>query len=241
MSELIDLIDGQFQHSNLFVHLPLFDKIHYMGHLEGKVRKYRVEREDQGCTVLALNVIRKDEDILWNAVEDFVKRAVVNAAASVHGVYMFDLLTIDIHKEAKTFNFQELSAMIVNAARRLVPGEQRLIRYCSAYGILQKMIHEDWGKIALKTSVEVFKDKNAYVDILVKHLIKNFEFAHDPGLLLVNDLSCNPIFDGDNEMQQKRLNAVMDKQIPKAIEFPPEVYIQDNRGVRELLSGAVIE
>ena len=42
------------------------------------------------------------------------------------------------------------------------------------------------------------------------------------------------------EQQQQRLKAVIEKQIPKSIEFLPEIYVQDKNGVRELLSGSVI-
>ena len=40
---------------------------------------------------------------------------------------------------------------------------------------------QDWGKMTLKTSVEVFKDKPSYLDLLVKQLIKILEFAHEAG------------------------------------------------------------
>jgi len=236
-----NLINGGIQHSNLFVHMPIFDEIFYQGHLEGKVRKYRAVHEDQPCVMLALNVIRKDEDILWEAVEDFVKYSVSTAALGVHGVYVFDLLTIDIHKEINTFNQNEFATVILNTARKLKPGEQRLVKYSSAYGTIQKLIHEDWGKITLKTSVEVFKDKPVFLDVLVKQLIKNFEFAHDPGILLLNDLSNQPVYDAADAEQQARIQAVIEKQIPKAIEFLPEVYIQDKNGVREMLSRSVIK
>lgn len=236
-----NLIDGGIQHSNLFVHMPIFDEIFYQGHLEGKVRKYRAVHEDQPCVMLALNVIRKDEDILWDAVEDFVKHSVTTAAMGVHGVYVFDLLTIDIHKEIKTFNQNEFAAIILNTARKLKPGQQKLVKYSSAYGLIQKLVHEDWGKITLKTSVDVFKDKAVFLDILVKQLIKNFEFAHDPGILLLNDLSNQPVFDAKDAEQQQRIQAVIEKQIPKSIDFPPEVYIQDKNGVREMLSNSVIK
>ena len=53
---------------------------------------------------------------------------------------------------------------------------------------------------------------------------------------MINDLSQDPIYNADDEMQQKRLAALMDKQIPTSIEFPPEVYIRDINGIRELYS-----
>lgn len=239
--EQYNLIDGGIQHSNLFLHMPLFDQINYLGLPEAKVRKYRAEREDVPCTMLALNIIRKEEDFLWEAVGDFVKHSVSTAALGVHGVYVFDLLTIDIHKEINNFNQNEFATVILNTARKLQPGQLRLVKYSSAYGILQKLVHEDWGKITLKKAVDVFKDKPQFIDLLVKRLIKNFEFAHDPGILLLNDLSKDPLFDAADEIQQARIQKVIEKQIPKSIEFLPEVYIQDKNGVREMLSNSIIQ
>ncbi|MBI5023522.1 MAG: hypothetical protein HZC18_00770 [Candidatus Omnitrophica bacterium] len=237
---MLNLIDGGIQHSNLFVHMPLFDEIQEEGYLEGKVRKYKAVREDQSCRMLVLNVIRKDEDIIWDALEDLFKRCVVQAAGSVRGVYVFDLLTVDIHKEVKTFSPQELAGTIIKHAQKLAAGEKRLVKYSSVYGLLQKMVHEDWGKMTLRTSVEVFKDRASYLDLLVKQLIRNFEYSREPGILLLNDLSQTPLFDAQDAVQQQRLAKTIADQIPYSMEFPPEVYIQDRNGVRELLSGSHI-
>ncbi|MDO8580899.1 MAG: hypothetical protein Q7S13_05405 [Candidatus Omnitrophota bacterium] len=237
---MMNLIDGGIQHSNIFLHMPLFDSITYKGCVDGKVRKYCAIREDQQCQFLVLNVIRKEEDIIWDAVEDLIGRSVIQVASGVHGVYVFDLLTIDIHKEVKTFNPNELTMVLTNHARKTAPGAVRLIKYSSVYGLLQKTLDESWGKITLKTAVEVFNDKPYFLDLLVKRLIKNFEFSHDPGILLLNDLSQDPIFNPADEQQQSRLKALMKEQIPTTIEFPPEVYIQDKNGLRELLSGSLI-
>ncbi len=237
---MLNLIDGGIQNSNLFLHMPLFDEISYEGYLEGKVRKYKAIREDQPCRILALSVIRKDEDVIWDALDDLFKRCVVDASCKVRGVYNFDLLTVDIHKEVKTFSPVELSQTILKNAQTLVPGETRLVKYSSVYGLLQKLTAGDWGKMNLKTSVEVFKDKPCFLDLLVKQLIKNFEFSHDPGILLLNDLSQNPLFDPADALQQERLQKVIAQQIPNTVEFPPEIYVQDRNGVRELLSGSDI-
>jgi len=125
----------------------------------------------------------------------------------------------------------------VNHARKCAPGDKRLIKYSSIYGILHKLNAVDWGKMTLKTAVEVFKDKDSFLDLMIKKLIKNFEFSNEPGLLMINDLSQNPIYNAQNELQQQRLSTLMAKQIPTSIEFPPEVYIQDKNGIRELYSG----
>ena len=234
----MNLIDFGFQNSNLFQHMPLFDEISYVGHNEEKVRQYKAIREDQTCNLLALNFIRNDEKILWDAVEDFVKRSTINAASSVRGVYIFDLLTIDIHKEIKTFKHAELTTVIINVASKLAPGEIKMIKYSSVYALIHKTVASDWGKITFKTAVDVFKDKPDYLDILIKQLLKDYIFSRDPVILLLNDLSQNPIFDLQNETQQARIKKVIANLIPNSIEFIPEVYIQDKNGARELLSGS---
>jgi len=234
----INLIDHGFQRSNLFAHMPLYDEINYVGHDEDKVRHYKAMREGQMCDFLALNFIRHDEKMLWDAVADFVKRSTIAATSGVRGVYIFDLLTIDIHREIKTFNHAELSAVIVNTARNLAPGEITMIKYSSVYALFQKTISEDWGKIAFKTAVNVFKDKPEYMDLLIKWLLADYSFAHDPVALLLNDLSQNPVFDQKNALQKARIKKVIADLIPNSIEFLPEVFIQDKQGAWELMSGS---
>ena len=233
----MNLIDSGFQKSNLFIHMPLFDEISYVGHNEEKVRQYKAIREGQTCDILSLNFIRSDEKILWDAVEDFLKRSTSNATSCVRGVFIFDLLTIDIHKEIKTFKHAELTGVIMNVAIKLTPGEIKMIKYSSAYALIQKTVDSDWGKITFKTAVDVFKDKPDYLGLLIKRLLKDYVFPHEPVILLLNDLSLNPIFDHKNQPQQALIKKVITDLIPNSMEFIPEVYIQDKFGARELLSG----
>ena len=72
--KLLNLIDAHFQRSNIFNHLPIFDTIHYLGHPEGKIQLYKASREGQECTLLVLTIIRKEEDVLWEAAEDLLER-----------------------------------------------------------------------------------------------------------------------------------------------------------------------
>ena len=234
----MDLMGFGFQQSNLFEHMPLFDEIAYIGVNEEKVRQYRAIRENQSCELLALSFIRQDEKMLWDAVEDFLKRSTPNATSGVHGVYTFDLLTVDIHRELKTFNHAELTSVIVNNAARLAPGELRMLKYSSVYALMHKAVSEDWGKITFKSTMTVFKDKPDYLDLMIKLLLRDFQLPHKPVVLLLHDLSQNPVFDPQNETQQLRLKKVITGLIPNSIEFIPEVYIQDKNGARELLSGS---
>ena len=239
--KLLNLINAHFQNSNLFCHLPIFDAIYYEGHPEGKIQRYKAIREDQECTLLALTIIRKEEDILWEAAEDLLVRSVQEAATRVQGVFTFDLLTFDVHGEANNFDFNELGTLLVNHSLKTKPGEQRLIKYFSAYGLFQKMVVEPWGKITFKTSVEVFKDKPDFLFAVVNRLFKLVEFSRNPLIILLNDVSSNPLYDPDNKDQQKFLAKVVAEKSESSIEFLPEVYIQDKNGVRELMSGSTVQ
>jgi len=237
----INLIDSHFQISNLFNHLPIFDEIYYEGQPMEKVQQYRALREGQACTLLAITIIRKDEDFLWEAAEDLLERAVWQASTRVRGVYAFDLLTFDMHKETNTFNFNELSQMMHNVSLKLKPGEQKLIKYSSCYGLLKKSADESWGKIVFKSAVEVFNDDPKFLFSLVSRLLKSAEYSHNPVIALVNDVSANPLYNAQDEVQKTFLSKIIEQQAKSSIEFPPEVYVQDKNGVRELLSGSVVE
>ncbi len=238
---LFNLIDAHFQSSNLFSHLPVFDEIYYLGHPEGKVQKYKAVREGQECGIFALTVIRKEEEIVWEAAEDILERCVWEATRRVQGHFIFDLLTFDIHKEINTFNYTEFGQLLVNSSLKTDPGEQRLVKYSSAYGILQKLIVERWGKITFKTSVDIYDDKPEFFYTIVRRMFKLAEFPNHPLIVLVNDLSSDPVFDPANEQQQQFLRKLIDERVQDSIEFLPEVYVQDREGVRELLSGTIVK
>ncbi len=159
----------------------------------------------------------------------------------MRGIHTFDLLTFDVHQETEKFNCRELTQLLVNSSLRLKAGEQMLIRYSSVYGMLQKMVDEPWGKIIFKTAVECFNDKPNFLFALVKKILKTVEFAHEPVMVLVNDLSTYPLHDPYNEQQKAFLDDLIAAQAKNSIEFPPEVYIQDQNGVRELFSGTVVK
>lgn len=218
--------------------MPLLDEISYVGKDEDRIRQYRAVRERQACDFRVMNFIRNEEKILWDAIEDFVKRSTINAASGVRGAFIFDLLTIDVHKELKTFRHSEFTSVIVNTASRMPAGSMKMIKYSSAYALLHKTLDVDWGKITFKTAVNVYKDKPEYLDLLVKLVLGDCVYRHDPLVVLLNDLSQNPVFDRENKLQQSRLKAVIDKLVSDSIEFIPEVYLQDKLGARELLSGS---
>ncbi len=238
--QTINLVTTQFPTSTLFHYLPRFEEIYYEGNPLGKVQLFRAVREGQTCKLLAVTIIRKDEDFLWDSTKDLLDRSVKDAAAMIRGIYAFDLLTFNVHQETESFSPRELTQVLVNSSLRLKAGEQMLIKYSSVYGMFQKLVDESWGKIVFKTAVELFNDKPNFLFALVSKILKTVEFSREPVMVLVNDLSTFPLHDPRNEKQKAFLDELITAQANCSIEFPPEVYIQDQNGVRELFSGTIV-
>jgi hypothetical protein len=236
----INLVKTDFPASNLMHHLPRFEEIFYQGHALDRVQAFKAVREGQECRLLSVTIIRKDEDFLWDSTKDLLGRSIKDAAAIMRGIHTFDLLTFDVHKEQGTFQCGELTQVLVNSSLKLKSGEQMLIKYSSVYGLLQKMVDEPWGKVVFKTAVEVFNDKPNFLFALVSKILKTVEFAHEPVMVLVNDLSTRPLHDPLNAEQKAFLDDLIKRHARSSIEFPPEVFIQDRNGMRELLSSTTV-
>lgn len=235
---MINLASVQFSQSNLFRYLPRFEGIFYDGLMDGKIQQFRAVREGEECRLLALSFLRQEEDFLWDATEDFLTFSLKEAAARAHGIFTYDLLAFDIQKEINAFNYAELSTLIVNHSYKLHPGEKCAVKYSSLYGILQKLVSEDWGKMTLKTAVEIFKDQPPLLYLLLKRIFTHGRFSHGPVIFLLNDLSSHPVFAPADARQQEGLKKVLKEQLTMSMEFPPEVYIQDKSGAVELLSNS---
>ncbi|MEI8012242.1 MAG: hypothetical protein WCI27_07170, partial [Candidatus Omnitrophota bacterium] len=194
-SQLINLVSTGFASSNLFNYLPRFEEIYYQGNPIDRVQSFAAVRDGQGCKLLAVTIIRKDEDFLWESTRDLLDRSVKDAAVMMRGIHTFDLLTFDVHQETGSFNCRELTQVLVNSSLKLKAGESMLIKYSSVYGMLQKLVDESWGKMVFKTAVELFNDKPNFLFVLVKKILKTVEFAREPVMVLVNDLSTYPLHD----------------------------------------------
>lgn len=238
--QTINLVKTDFPASNLMHHLPRFEEIYYQGNPLDRVQSFKAVREGQECKLLSVTIIRKDEDFLWDSTKDLLGRSIKDAASLMRGVYTFDLLTFDVQKERDTFTCNELTQVLVNSSLKLKAGEQMLIKYSSVYGLLQKMVDEPWGKIVFKTAVEVFNDKPNFLFALVSKILKTVEFSHEPVMVLVNDLSTWPLHDPQNAEQKAFLDDLIARHAKSSMEFPPEVFIQDRNGLREILSGTTV-
>ena len=232
------LFDTDIHSSPTFAYLPKFSAVNYKGFISDKIQYFETEREGMQCTVLGSMIIRKDDKYVWEACDDLLGRAVKDASHSVYGVYRYDLLGFDVHREINAFNFQDLTTLVVNHSRKLDNGQEELIKYCSSYGMLRKMSTQDWGKTVFNSNVEVFNNEIEKLDLYVKKFLSvgsiNRKFK-EPVTVVINDQSLNPVFDKKNEVQCDRLKKMFDKFLEK-FEIRPEIYINDKNGSTELVS-----
>lgn len=229
------LFDKDIHNSPTFAYLPKFGAIKFKGFINDKIQYYEAEREGIECTVLGSMIIRKDDKFVWEACDDLLARAVKDAAYSVHGVYRYDLLGFDAHREINAFNFQDLTTLVVNHSRKLECGQEELIKYCSSYGILCKLSTQDWGKIVFNANVEVFNNEIEKFDLYIKKFLNINRSLKEPIIVVINDQSLEPVFNKKNEAQCDRLKKMFDKSFEK-FEIPPEIYINDKNGSAELVS-----
>jgi hypothetical protein len=232
MTRMTNLIEFDMAASPTFVPLPPFDLIRFKGLVPNHIQLFEAQEGGDAYTVLAVNVIRSDEKFIWESCLDLLNRSVETASGAVRGVYHFNLLNFDVHKELKTFNPQELTHMLLSHSRRLRPGQQRLIKYSSLYALMQKLGEEEWGKIIFKAAVEVFPYPPEKMDLYIRRLYKAMDNQAGKKIAVINDLSQTPLYDASNMAQQERLA----KEIQQGDLFKdvPDIVVQDINGHRVL-------
>jgi hypothetical protein len=232
---LINLLNTEFKRARLMEGLLPDEELYYHGLLNGKTQFFKAVSGHEAFGILAVHVIRRDEDFIWESSRDLIERAIKDAGVQVRGTYVFELLAFDPAKELKTFNANELSQMLVNTARTLKPGEQSMIRYSTVYGLLQKVLDETWGKVTVKTSVEILSDKpEAFFQLLFRKL-KLAEEMLFPVKLLLNDLSSMPMFKPlSSELIQPLMEDFKIKRAKLKTSFARDVYARDSFGLKSI-------
>lgn len=225
---MLNLMQTEIHASPMFAALPKFASVVFKGFLAESVQHFEAVREGETCSILSLTTIRHEEKFLWESSRDLLEHSIQLAASGVRGIFSFDLLTFDAFHELKTFNQQELARLIINHSQKLNTSEQRLIKYSSCYGILRKLVAEDWGKITFRSSVEVFAKTPEQLDLLVKKLLNHSASLPGCKVIMICDLSQEGIWQPNNEQQRQRLLKLFEKN-QDLFEKPTEIYIRHDR------------
>ncbi|MCK5213771.1 MAG: hypothetical protein KAR05_00270 [Candidatus Omnitrophica bacterium] len=229
----MNLVEHDISASPVFCHLPKFDTVSFMGFVSEKVQLFKARREGEDFIILGLMIVKTDDKFVWDSCRDLLDQSITAASAKMSGVFQFDLLSFDLHREIKTFSAQELSQVLMNLGRKLAVGRQALLKYSSVYGLLKKLVVEDWGKIVFRTPVDIYYKTPEQLNLLLKKVCNAKVNAKGRKIVVINDLSQEPIFDKGNQAQQARLAKEFGSQM-SFFEESPAIFINDRSGSVDL-------
>ena len=218
----------------LFRHLPKLEDIVYKGEAGSKVRHFKIIHQQKPHTLLTVLVISNEDRLFWDSCADLVARSVQAASLKMRGIFGFDLLAVDIHQGMDVFNWDDLGQLLVNHSRKLACGQERLVRYCSLLGVLTKKVDVDWGKVGFRLAAQVYTHDPQKFDLFVRKLLKAGRHFAKPVMIVICDLSREPLLDPRQERQTVRLGQLF-RQQPDDLEGTlPQVYVIDQGGCHQL-------
>jgi len=207
----MNLLTSNFQKSVIFSKLPRFESVVYKGELKPKIQHFEVLREGETIHLIVEVLIRKEEGFVWKSFFDLMSHALKIAEAGMQGFFGFDLISLDFSQGINHFHPNELAQLIVNHSRKLALGDEVLIQYGSIFGLLKKRIQEQWGKIDFHSPVEICTRGPEQFDLEVKRLIRESEGLSGSRIIIIQDLSTDPIFKFGAEEQTARLRELLAK------------------------------
>lgn len=226
----MNLLPLHFSQSPLGPVLAGWENCEYAGEPSPGILKYRLSKAETQAVLLVATVIRKEEDLVWKSCHELLDRTLKTSVQSMQGFFGFQLLTLELGDKIRSFQWENFRQYIVNLARPMGVGEEKLVQYTSLFGILKKRVAEMYGKMDYQSAIKIYSKEPAQLDLLVKKILKEGESQNPIGV--IHDLSLEPIFRFGDEEQTSRLQKLLEKI--KAGGTLPEFYILDGRGVCEL-------
>lgn len=186
--------------ANVFSGIPEWQTIVYRSAQTSKLLKFEVAEQEATKPLYFSTVISREEKMTWQSFQDLLSHAVSLAQASMRGLFGLDVLTVDLQNGIQRFNAQDLSRLLINHSKDLDQEPKVLIRYGQLFMVLHKRAPvDDWGKIELKTYVEIMDPEKIRLACHLKKMIR--EGGKEPGAsYLIHDISQQPIW-GPEEMK----------------------------------------
>jgi hypothetical protein len=236
--------------ANVFSGFPAWTGIVYKKEVTPKILQFEVTVAEGALRPLYMvSIISKEEKMAWQSFQDVLEHTMGLAQAVVRGFFGFDVLSVDIQDGVRNFNPKALSQLIGNHARDLGPDQKTLVRYGQLFALLHYRAPAEWGKIEVKTHVEVFsqapasaevseasvraallgkgakkKSGGGQFDLLLKKLLH--ESGGEPdAIYLVHDLSVHPVWDPAHEIQQQRVRTWLEKERQVRGGVLPEMFL----------------
>jgi hypothetical protein len=223
---MINLVLFDILTSPIFRRLQPFDEVFLKGRAGGLSLVFAARRGAEAYALISAAVIRQDERFLWESCQDLLDQSLQLAAAMAHGVFTFELISFDVHREIGAFRIQELAELITNHSRRLGVGQESFVKYSSCFGALKKIADEDWGKFVLKSAIHSFDQPAAKLDLFIKQLMRTQISMEGQKWILIQDYSRTPLLEHDNPDQKERLAKLLHRQ-QDLFQETPQIIMND--------------
>ncbi|HOW58087.1 MAG TPA: hypothetical protein PLO78_00010 [Candidatus Omnitrophota bacterium] len=179
--------------ANVFAGMPPWEAIICHSASASKVLRFDVQEEEKMRPLYLAAVISRDEKMAWQSFQDLLDHTITLAEAGVQGIFGLDVLTVDIQTGIRYFNVQDFSRLIINHSRQFVSGPKVLIRYGQLFALFHKRASADWGKIELKTHVEIVDPEKIRLKSYFKKIYRQGRQEPD-AFYLFHDMSIKPVF-----------------------------------------------
>lgn len=183
-----------FREAAIFNGFPSGGEWTYRGAVTSKILRFDIAGETGVRPFFMTSIISREEKMAWQAFQDLLDYAVGMAQKEMAGLFGLDILSVDIQNGVKHFHAGDFGKLLVNHARNLAADCKTLIRYGQLFGLLHKRVPADWGKLEVKTFVEIIDPKKTRCDLYVRKLLRETSgFA--PSLYAVQDMSLIPLWE----------------------------------------------
>lgn len=209
--------------------LPRFQSCSYLGAAGPKLIVFRGKTEEKVFTLFLAATIDKEESLLWKSCQEMLVQSFKGAAQSITGFFGYELLSADLSRGLEHFNAFDFSKLLENHSRQMSVGEKRLIQYGPFWGVWTKCLEERWGKIDLKTHVEIYPRPSARLDLHLKKILRDCAGTGQEQLsgtiVLLQVIGSRPIYCPGDQEQAGYLRAWLDLLRAQAKDMPPSVCI----------------
>lgn len=191
--EAVPEIMKSFLQADIFSEVALGESITYRGPIGPKWLRFDVVRDAVPHPFYLVAIISREEKMSWQSFQDLLSHAAGLAQKDMLGLFGLEILSVDIQNGVRHFNTGDFSKLLVNHARNLLPDTKVLIRYGQLFGLLHKRVPAEWGKIVLKTFVEIVDSAKIRPELFVRKLLR--ETGSDSNAIYgIHDMSSSPLW-----------------------------------------------
>lgn len=189
-----------FLKAEIFSGIPSWCTITYQGMYSPKLLRFEVTEDNKVRPFYLATVVSRNEKITWQSFQDLLGRAVDLAQNGMTGLFGLEVLSVDIQNAIRHFNVTDFSQLLINHSKMENATFKTLIRYGQIFCLLHKRAPADWGKVELKTHVEIVDPGKIRPGFFLKRMLRKSGPGNDGAIYEIHDLSVNALWNMEERL-----------------------------------------